>query len=469
MEKDFDVMSTLCEKSPSYFLFRKDDNSWMCIIFIPDCSKVAEKLVYAATTAPLKANLDYQFEEFNASSPIEVTWKEYMERNNKSIDMRSEREKNLDALDDMEDQARKEFAEMAQNRSVPSSQSFQSQSSQNSQPSQPIKPVKPSNLSSVSATTSSSSTIASSSISSAGTTDNHPIGGYYGKPKSSMPTSSSQPEIRPIGGYYGKTTSSSSSFSSSSSASSVRSLTAAFENGSTAPVESSSSFSPSYSSYSSPANDPLTGLSSPVNAKGIGGFHAVTLPVNEAANNAISEMRNGSINWIEFKIENETIVLASSCQLQGTIDSAQSKLNLNEPRFYLYSSGSGNGGYNYSVGMSNSSAVFIYCCPDKSPQRLRMVYATAKQNVPDAAQRIGLSISKRLEIRESIDLTSAQVNASARPGCGYNPSYSNSSNVRRSPHNVVNAPHPIYSMMNDKSGNMGGMRKHIVLPPRGAY
>ena len=67
---DFDAIASMCEKSPSYFLFRKDNNQWMCIIFIPDASKVSEKLVYAATTAPLKSNLDYQFEEFNASSSI---------------------------------------------------------------------------------------------------------------------------------------------------------------------------------------------------------------------------------------------------------------------------------------------------------------------------------------------------------------------------------------------------------------
>lgn len=67
---DFDQLSTLCDKSPSYFLFRKDDNNWMVIIFIPDASKVSEKLVYAATTSPLKNNLGYQFEEFSATSPI---------------------------------------------------------------------------------------------------------------------------------------------------------------------------------------------------------------------------------------------------------------------------------------------------------------------------------------------------------------------------------------------------------------
>ena len=39
-------------------------------MFVPDAAKVAEKLVYAATAVPLKVNLDYEFETFQASGPV---------------------------------------------------------------------------------------------------------------------------------------------------------------------------------------------------------------------------------------------------------------------------------------------------------------------------------------------------------------------------------------------------------------
>lgn len=74
----------------------------------------------------------------------------------------------------------------------------------------------------------------------------------------------------------------------------------------------------------------------------------------------------------------------------------------------------------------------------------------------------------KIEISDPADLTTANVNASAAPGRGYNSSYAQTAPVIRHQH-TVNTPHPVYSMMNDNTGNMGGMKKHIVLPPRGAY
>lgn len=37
---------------------------------------------------------------------------------------------------------------------------------------------------------------------------------------------------------------------------------------------------------------------------------------------------------------------------------------------------------------------FVYCCPSKAPQKLRMVYSTAKNSVLQEAKLLGFQVPK---------------------------------------------------------------------------
>lgn len=77
----------------------------------------------------------------------------------------------------------------------------------------------------------------------------------------------------------------------------------------------------------------------------------------------------------------------------------QKEINTAEPRFYVYKFGASFGEENRLSPLI--STVFIYCCPEKSPAKLRMVYSTSKPTVADSISKLGLSIvGKRVRVRK---------------------------------------------------------------------
>lgn len=61
-----------------------------------------------------------------------------------------------------------------------------------------------------------------------------------------------------------------------------------------------------------------------------------------------------------------------------------SRLHSTEPRFTLYK--------------YQSKAFLLYTCPDKSPQRLRMVYSTTKPSVAEQAGKHGVTVTKTVRL-----------------------------------------------------------------------
>ena len=50
-------MAVVSPSEPCYILFRLDDKGWLLVVFIPDKSRVTDKLVYAATAPTLRRML----------------------------------------------------------------------------------------------------------------------------------------------------------------------------------------------------------------------------------------------------------------------------------------------------------------------------------------------------------------------------------------------------------------------------
>jgi len=185
----------------------------------------------------------------------------------------------------------------------------------------------------------------------------------------------------------------------------------------------------------------------------IGGYHAVSIPLSQAAKDEFEKFKQNQINFIELSIDNEKQGINAVNALSVT-DQLSSHISEAEPRFYVY--------------RHQGTPVFIYCCPDKSPQKLRMVYSTSKPQVATQIQQLGINLAaKRMEVTEASEITPENISAAVNP----RPSYAaNSAPVAKSPAkaSAVTAPHPIYSLMNQQNQDPT-KKKKIVLPPSGAW
>jgi twinfilin-like protein len=200
---------------------------------------------------------------------------------------------------------------------------------------------------------------------------------------------------------------------------------------------------------------------------GIGGYHSVGIPLSTDAKTILNNLKSGSLNFVELEIDD------SKEHVNGIGKSILiTQLNQNiiatEPRFYVYL-------FQSNRGIQKESLVFIYCCPDKSPPKLRMVYSTAKPQVANQIEQLGLKLSKkRLEIREGSDLTEEFLNSEIFPQKSYSsPSISkvmvNSDGTTKASNLLtVSSPHPICSML-DLNNSKEKRTKKIVIPPKGAW
>lgn len=113
--------------------------------------------------------------------------------------------------------------------------------------------------------------------------------------------------------------------------------------------------------------------------------------------------------------------------------------------------------------------VFIYCCPDKSRPRIRIVYSTSKPSIVEEAGKHGISVGKKLEIRGRDE---AGADVLSRPSYARGSPYSSSGYSRGVNTNAkasVSTPHPVYSQINPNGNRASGGMKKIVMPPPGAY
>lgn len=212
------------------------------------------------------------------------------------------------------------------------------------------------------------------------------------------------------------------------------------------------------------------------NADALGGYHTVVLPFSPECQDAFEKLKQGAISTMAMRIEHETVVLAKSGSGVATGALAQ-YLDPEEPRFLLHRvqgptptaapATAAGAGTTTTVG---AKTLFVYCCPDKSKPKLRMVYSTSKPSIVDEAERHGIAVSGKMEIRDGSELTAAAVNEAVRPrpsGTGYG-YVRNAQTANAAAKSAVRAPHPVYSQIAQNRTSPGPM-KRIVLPPSAAY
>lgn len=191
------------------------------------------------------------------------------------------------------------------------------------------------------------------------------------------------------------------------------------------------------------------------------GYNALPLELSDQAQSALEQFLKGSWDLVALSVDSKgsQITLDSSCAPKRKADAGDkdllTQLVQNEPRFYVYR-------------FSPSQIVFLYCCPDGSPQKLRMLYSTSKPTViAHTSDRIGISFAKKIELNDMKSLSESTIRDELRPSSATGPS----SNPKRaapnspaSPKAAVSGAHPVYSLIQESKP-----KKKVVLPPPGAY
>jgi len=270
------------------------------------------------------------------------------------------------------------------------------------------------------------------------------------------PVSSSSTTSKPVSPYSSSSSYTPSSSSSSSSSASVSSLRSAFEH----PEELSAQQRRETDYYNPHSRDNAGEFS---NADHLGGYHTVTLPLDSSASSALDDLASGRATTAVFSIDTDREIIVSEKVSSTPSSDVCRALDPVNPRFLLHAVSS-------PASASGRAFVYAYCCPDKSPVRVRMVYSTAKPNIPREAQKRGLRIAGTLEVRSGADLTGQVLQEAARPkGSAYRaaPAWQQEKKNASTDHAIA-APHPVYSHVPSTQQQRGG-KSHVILPPEGAY
>jgi hypothetical protein len=222
---------------------------------------------------------------------------------------------------------------------------------------------------------------------------------------------------------------------------------------------------------------------------GVGGYHAVQIPLDSSAERLIGELKSGSASFIELKVnESKNAIVGVTSKSGVTTSNASSHLSKSEPRFYV-------------IKGDAARYFFLYMCPESSPVSSRMVYSTAKPAVLDGIKRHGVTIAESAESSDPSDVNSS-LWVREKSGRAYSAGYSGSPNRSQEPDwlkhrsavvgrnspssssgsssplgeqsksknsNVMQGAHPTAQLMAGSSPSNSSTKKKIVVPPPGAW
>ncbi|CAG9785162.1 unnamed protein product [Diatraea saccharalis] len=126
----------------------------------------------------------------------------------------------------------------------------------------------------------------------------------------------------------------------------------------------------------------------------------VAFPITEAAEQGINDLKRGSYNYLQFRIdlEEEKIHLSKAAEIQR--GDLPSQVPNDQARYHLYV-------FDHTHESDHlASVVFIYSMPGYNCSiKERMMYSSCKGQFLDIIERMGVEIAKRLEIDDGKELT----------------------------------------------------------------
>ncbi|KAK9890867.1 hypothetical protein WA026_012211 [Henosepilachna vigintioctopunctata] len=126
----------------------------------------------------------------------------------------------------------------------------------------------------------------------------------------------------------------------------------------------------------------------------------VSFPLTQSGSSAIQDMKNGSYDYLQYKIDmNEEKIDLSFAGNVG-LDKLASKIPTDSARYHLFNfKHTHEGDYMENI-------VFIYSMPGYNcPIRERMLYSSCKNPLIDTINNLGLEIVKKVEIDSGAELT----------------------------------------------------------------
>jgi len=444
VEDDFGSLASKVPKDQAcYVLFREDGAHWIFITYIPECCTVREKTMYASALGSMRRDLGEKYFTSSArlASPSDFNWSTF-KADQKPVECLNEREIHFKQLDEMEETARHEMEEAAiekarEKQAKKAAAAAGAPGADKPARAMPNPPKK-----------APESHAAAAPKPAAAPAPKPAPAAAASKPAPVKHTAAAASPIKPK--MYG-----SSDTGIEHSSTSVSALRHAFED----PSELSNvRYEPSSSHSSSSVNSEFG------NADALGGYHTVTLPFSPECQEAFDKLKSGEINTMSMRIQDETVVLVDA-STQPT-SALPDQIDEVEPRFVLHKTK----GAVAAAGAETDRTLFVYCCPDKSEPKYRMVYSTSKPSIVDEAENHGITVHGKMEIRSGSELTQAAVAEAVRPrrsGAGYG-YVRNSKTVNHAAETAVSTPHPVYSKIGQNRTGSGPM-KHIVLPPSSAY
>ncbi|PRP83202.1 twinfilin-1 [Planoprotostelium fungivorum] len=214
----------------------------------------------------------------------------------------------------------------------------------------------------------------------------------------------------------------------------------------------------------------LTAKTQPGATAGIGGYHSVVLPLTDHAKAELTKLREGTATFLELEIteKNDHVEAKGTAKNVNSGEGVAKEITGSAPRFYVY-----------LTNKISKQAALIYYCPGNSPQKLRMVYSTAKQGLADEINRTGLHIaSRKIEISEAGDVVeelkrNLNANTGLQPAkttvLGEGGGVVKAKNIPTIGGHGGNAHHSVYGLMNNSVTQKTEVKKKIVMPPPGAY
>mmetsp|Transcript_2519 Transcript_2519/g.4267 ORF Transcript_2519/g.4267 Transcript_2519/m.4267 type:complete len:337 (+) Transcript_2519:34-1044(+) len=127
---------------------------------------------------------------------------------------------------------------------------------------------------------------------------------------------------------------------------------------------------------------------------------ALAFPMEKQASISLQNFSNGGIDVIVLAIADETIMYQWS-QAQAFPDNLSTLLPADSPCYCLYR-------WKHTHADEEAAAViFIYCCPEESPVRAKMLHASCKATTISGLTASGLTISKIAEVTSNTEVDEA--------------------------------------------------------------
>uniref|UniRef100_A0A7S4B3L4 ADF-H domain-containing protein n=1 Tax=Chrysotila carterae TaxID=13221 RepID=A0A7S4B3L4_CHRCT len=126
---------------------------------------------------------------------------------------------------------------------------------------------------------------------------------------------------------------------------------------------------------------------------------SLAFPLSSSASARLSAFSSGAASLAVLTIARETIELIDT-PTEANASALQPMLPQRAPAYLLY-----RWAHTPPAGEATATPIFLYCCPEESPVRAKMLHASTKGGVIAHFKEAGIQIAKSFEVSDLADVT----------------------------------------------------------------